>query len=366
MLAIEIIVDSPSFRDIREDWNALAAETGASIFQTWEWSWHWWKANSKGKKLSILTVRDGLKLIAIAPLYRSSSHLGLPIKVISFLGTGGTDYLGIIATRGDGGTALSFLLDYLFDLTGWDAIDLQQLPVDHGTVAGLIQEKAIVTGLVCVFEAQDACYSLSLPGSWEEYIAGLSKKFRWNVQYYSRRLEREHEVSFRLSNKETVKEDIELFFKLHQKRFLDKKKPGAYLNPKFRKFHAGLAADLCESDWLRLYFLEINGDPVAALYGFQFEGSFYYYLGGFEPDWGCMSVSTVLIGKSIENSIGEGLNTFDFLRGQEPYKQKWLASESFNHRLVISRPGKKSSLVQKIFSLENDLTKHAKDMILKL
>jgi CelD/BcsL family acetyltransferase involved in cellulose biosynthesis len=215
-------------------------------------------------------------------------------------------------------------------------------------------------GLTSDFIMQDTCYSLTLPSSWEEYVASLSKKFSWNVQYYTRRLKRDYEINFRLSDHESIKQDVGLFFKLHQKRFLSKKKPGAYLNPKFRKFHAGLAVDLCKNGWLRLYFLEVDSQAVATLYGFQFGNSFYYYLGGFEPDWGAMSVSTVLIGKAIEDSIAGGLSRFDFLRGQEPYKQKWRAVEHANHRLIISRPGRKSGLVQKMLSLENDVTKHAK------
>ncbi|MBE0448765.1 MAG: GNAT family N-acetyltransferase [Actinobacteria bacterium] len=363
MPTIEVITDLAAFRALREDWNALVYEADASMFQTWEWSWNWWRANSRGKSLLIVAVRDGSRLLAVAPLYISTSYLGLPIRVISFLGTGGTDSLDFIAHRGKRDSAV-VLVDYLFDLTGWDAIDLHQLP-GNGMMAELMQLKAVAAGLVYDRMDQDACYSLALPSSWEEYIAGLSKKFRWNLQYYTRRLKRDYEIAFRLSNNNSVKEDIELFFRLHQKRFLNKKKPGAYLNPKFRKFHASLAVDLCESGWLRLYFLEIHGQAVAALYGFQFSDSFYYYLGGFEPDWGAMSVSTVLIGRSIEDSIAEGLSRFDFLRGQEPYKQKWLALESHNYRLIISHPGRKSGLVQRMLSLENDLTKRAKDIIIK-
>jgi len=363
LLTTEVITDLANFKALRDDWNSLALETGASIFQTWEWSWHWWKTNSGGKKLLILTVRDGSELLAIAPLYIATSYLGLPIKVISFLGTGGTDYLGFIVKR-DNGASATALLDYLFSLTKWNVIDLHQLHGSEAT-AEFVCSRAVAAGLTCECVAQDACYGLNLPKSWEDYIAGLSKKFRWNVQYYKRRLERDYEVVFRLSDNSSIKKDIELFFKLHQKRFLDKKKPGAYLNPKFRRFHASLVEDLCVKGWLRLYFLEVDGRAVATLYGFGFGSSFYYYLGGFEPDWGALSVSTILIGRSIEDSIAEGMDRFDFLRGQEPYKQKWQAAECHNHRLIICHADKKSGFVKKMLSLENDLTKQAKEMIQK-
>jgi len=357
--AIEVVTDLERFRSLKEDWNALASAAGSSIFQTWEWSWYWWKSNGRGKKLSLLVARDAGAIVGIAPVYLSSTHYGLPLKVAAFIGTNGTDYLDIIADGDISGAAVA-LYGALFAASGWDAIDLHQLSSARNT-AGEMVEKAKALGFSCADVIQDHCYSLELPESWEGYLATLSKKFRWNVQYYARRLARDHDMRIRLSCPETVGEDMELFFKLHQKRFIAKKKPGAYLNPKFRKFHIGLAAALCESGWLRLYVMELDGLPVAALYGFAFGDTFYYYLGGFEPEWAPMSVSTVLIGRAIEDSIAAGMGRFDFLRGQEPYKQKWLAQESSNHRVIISRPGKRSGLAQKLLTVENDLTRRVKD-----
>ena len=303
-------------------------------------------------------------MVGIAPLYISNSYYGLPLKVVAFIGTNATDYLNFICKQDDP-EVVAALADGLLSATNWDAIDLHQVP-DGSLVASILKNVAAYKGFFFKQIDQDICYKLSLPDSWEEYLACLSKKFRWNIQYYLRRLNRDHAISFRLSEKSIVNRDIELFFKLHQKRFLSKKKPGAYLTPSFRRFHLELAMTLSENDWLRLYFLEIDGKPVATLYGFQFADSFYYYLGGFEPDWGSLSVSTVLIAKAIEDSIASGLNSFDFLRGEEPYKQKWLAQPFVNHRLIISGSGKKSELARKLLVLENDLTKRAKGKVSQL
>lgn len=361
MLAIEEITDLDKFEGLRTEWNVLASDAGLSIFQTWEWSWHWWNINKKGKKLWLLVARDGDKLAGIVPLYISTSYYGLPVKVASFIGTGSTDYLNLIA-RHDARDTILVLTDHMLASAKWRAIDLHQMPIKHA-MADLIKSRAVADGFTHELLVQDFCYDLSLPASWDEYLAGLSKKFRWNVQYYARRLSRDYEVVCRLSDSDSLKKDMQTFFDLHQKRFVSKKKPGAYLNPKFRKFHTEMATAMCRNNWLRLYVLEISGKPVATLYGFQFGDSFYYYLGGFEPEWSTMSVSTVLIARAIQDSISNGLSSFNFLRGKEAYKQKWLAQESFNHRLIISRSGKKSGFMQKILMLENDIAKRAKDMI---
>ncbi|HCG99424.1 MAG TPA: hypothetical protein DE036_06440 [Actinobacteria bacterium] len=363
MLAIEILTDYEDFKALKEEWNRLAAEAGMSVFQTWQWSWHWWQEHRKGKKLLIITARDAAGLVALAPLYVTSTFLGLPLKVVSFIGTEGTDYLDVIAApaRHD---AVSAILKELFSLSKWDAIDLHQIPQPSDT-GELVRQLAFAKNLTGEVLAQDTSYARALDSSWDVFFAGLSKKFRTNVQYYRRCLERDYNLVIRQSDCESVTEDMRLFFKLHQKRFLNKKKPGAYLNPKFRRFHSELAKDLCASGWLRLYILEVDSKPIAALYGFTFGGSFYYYLGGFEPDWGRLSVSTVLIAQSIEDAIGQGLARYDFLRGDEPYKQKWGAVAFGNRRVIIGRTGKKSGVVKKLLAIENDVSNQAKEIMQK-
>ncbi|MDI6816636.1 MAG: GNAT family N-acetyltransferase, partial [Actinomycetota bacterium] len=348
---------------LKEEWNRLAVEAGMSVFQTWQWSWHWWQENRKGKKLLIIAARDASGLVALAPLYITSSFFGLPLKVVSFIGTEGTDYLDVIAApaRDD---AVAAIFKELFSLSIWDAVDLHQISQSSETCE-IVRQLAVADNLIGEVLVQDTSYACTLDSTWDVFFVGLSKKFRTNVQYYRRRLERDYNLVIRQSDCASVSEDMRLFFNLHQKRFLNKKKPGAYLNPKFRRFHSALARDLCEAGWLRLYVLEADGKPVAAIYGFAFGGSFYYYLGGFEPDWGKLSVSTVLIAQSIRDAIEQGWTCYDFLRGDEPYKQKWGAVASGNRRVIIGRTGKKSGVVKKMLAIENDVSKQAKEIMQK-
>ena len=49
----------------------------------------------------------------------------------------------------------------------------------------------------------------------------------------------------------------------------------------------------------------------------------YYYIGGFDPSRARLSPGTIMIGHAIEEAIGAGARTFDFLRGREAYKYAW-------------------------------------------
>jgi CelD/BcsL family acetyltransferase involved in cellulose biosynthesis len=88
---------------------------------------------------------------------------------------------------------------------------------------------------------------------------------------------------------------------------------------------------------LRLYALLINDRILAVYYGFLSKGRAYYYLSGFEPEFEKYSLGTLIVGHGIEETIREGANEFDFLRGQEAYKYKWGAQDRFNYRRQLWR-----------------------------
>ncbi|MCL5291746.1 MAG: GNAT family N-acetyltransferase [Actinobacteria bacterium] len=355
MLTVTCVDTLDGFRDLRDRWNNLATDKG-SIFQTWEWCWTWWLKYGKGRKLFIICANEGDRLVGLAPLF-VSSYFGLPFKVASFLGTGCSDYGDFLLDPGQADVAVASTLSFLRAWRGWDVLDLQQLPPGSPlfkieTMSGEFAVKRL---------GQDECYSLDLPGSHLELLGSLSKKFRWNIAYYQRRLKREGELEFRrTSDPEKVPEDIETFFGLHQKRFVSQRKLGRFLSPRFVSFHIDVASEMLKSDRLGLFFLSIDDLAVASLYGFELGGTYYYYLAGFEPSWGKFSVSTVLLSLVFEECINKGLARFDFMRGAEPYKLRWGAVGTQNARLIIERPTPRAGFVRRLIQTENELVVRAK------
>jgi CelD/BcsL family acetyltransferase involved in cellulose biosynthesis len=102
-----------------------------------------------------------------------------------------------------------------------------------------------------------------------------------------------------------------------------------------KAFHAALADAFTQTDRLRLYFLEADGDVVAALYGYEYEGRFAYYQSGFDPRWGRHSVGSLLLAWTIDDCIARGIGEFDFLRGDETYKRRWAHSDRTTRDAVI-------------------------------
>ena len=71
-LQIRVVTDLEEFRSLREIWNSLL--TGSSdnnAYLTWEWLFTWRQHCGRGKKLCILVIKDGKRIVGIIPLMRA-------------------------------------------------------------------------------------------------------------------------------------------------------------------------------------------------------------------------------------------------------------------------------------------------------
>jgi CelD/BcsL family acetyltransferase involved in cellulose biosynthesis len=107
-------------------------------------------------------------------------------------------------------------------------------------------------------------------------------------------------------------------------------------------FHRDLAPLLARRGWLRLYRMFVDGRSVAAVYGLELSGRFYYYQSGMDPAWSARSPGLVLLGKTIEDAYARGLGDYDFLRGTEQHKLDWASDRRETCALRLRAPGLRS------------------------
>ena len=161
---------------LEAEWRALAAACpAATVFQTFEWNAAWWKHFGRvpGRMLRVVTFRDGAgTLVGLAPLMTSFWY-ATPLRRLSFLGTGTSDYLDILALPGREQEAAHALYKYLEASGGWQIADFQQL-----REGSLLRQYAPMQGspLTVLDVPGEACPYLALPGSWEMLLQGLGKK----------------------------------------------------------------------------------------------------------------------------------------------------------------------------------------------
>lgn len=316
------------------DWQRLAAASPcATIFQTWEWSAAWWKHHRQGKRLCVLILEEDGQVIGIAPLF---SSLG-PLRTLQVIGTGGSDYLDLLALPGQERAVAEAVGQWLTqNQRAWDWADLQQ------SKPGAVTEKLPGAD---PWEGE-TCPYLPLPDTYDAFLKTLSKKLRQNVGYYERSMAKEQQLELRLATEATLDADLDAFFRLHQLRWRSRWMPGAFAATAARAFHREAAAALLASGNLRLHTLLLDSVPVASIYCFHKGQTTYYYLGGFDPALAKLSPGTVLTARAIRHAIESDRATeFDFLRGNEGYKYRWGAQDRYNRRVSVTRPGLRSALL---------------------
>ena len=86
-----------------------------------------------------------------------------------------------------------------------------------------------------------------------------------------------------------------------------------------------------------MYTLYAARRPVASVYGVVHRGKFLYYQSGYDPAWGNKSVGLVLLARTVQDAYAEGLQEFDFLRGNESYKAQWARAERWTIQMRLWR-----------------------------
>ncbi len=311
---------------VESEWRQLWLRTNCSPFQSPDWLLPWWTAFHDNRELYVIIVRRERRIAAILPLYR---QLRDQFRDLVFVGTGNTDHLDIIAHTGDD-DAVAVALRALVELgSRWDAIDLHEIPetspllrlAEHGR---LVHETSV----------QDCCPMIELPNS-NDIPLGSARLRSW-LATASRKLLNVGRARRVDADTENCRELFDELVKLHTMRWQSKGKSGVLGDAQTLTFHHQVIERLCDAKLLRLFVLELGQKRVGAYYGFSHAATSYYYLSGFDSGYENLSIGSLLIAEAVEMARCEGRRTFDFLRGREPYKYRFGATDHHNFRQRIS------------------------------
>jgi CelD/BcsL family acetyltransferase involved in cellulose biosynthesis len=301
--ALELEVHD-SFDHVRDEWDALATTT-RNLFATPLWLETWWRHFGRDGTLRLVSARSDGEIVAFLPLFEWRRR---PIRVLRFLGGGAGDELGPVAgDRARLGDAVE---------AACRRLGAQLLVGEHLPKA--LAAEAFPRGRVLTREGSPIVRTLGR--SWEEYLAGRSANLRQQVRRRERRLARDEALTFRLATEpERLEADLDLLFALHAERWGDRDTGYA----RREAFHRELAREAARRGLLRLWFLELRGEPVAAWHGYRFAGVESYFQAGRRLDRDDDSVGFVLLAHTIRAAFEDGVDEYRFLRGAEPFKYRF-------------------------------------------
>jgi CelD/BcsL family acetyltransferase involved in cellulose biosynthesis len=224
----------------------------------------------------------------------------------------------------------------------WDLAQWNTLPAN--SVAGNFLLRYLKELGWTHFLYQQPSSAIVLPESWESYLNKLSSKERGKLRYYQQRLEKRYDVHFYKCTQESeLPTCLDALFELHQKRWQLRGEAGSFGSPARRQFYYEMARSLLARRWLDFWLLELNGQAVAAQFGFRYGETTYALQEGFDPAYSADSVGYVLRGHVLEQAIAEGARRYDFLAGQDVSKDRWGAQAGTYLYIHFAKPFSRGS-----------------------
>lgn len=342
-LTIRAVTSLEDFKGLALEWELLLNTVpGHSLFLTWEWLYYWAKHYLGDNRLRILLAYDDHeRLVGIAPCYlrRTRARGLISVRELRFLGSEAvcSSYLDVIVNEQHKPSLLQSLCHYLFNEARgeWDILTLSEVPAESSTIdewnelfgeAGKVGEVVNTT----------SCPVILLPEDLHTYRTSLGRNRRYTVQRKTKCLQTAGRVEYsRATSPADVEDAFESVVTLHQQRWSSRSGGGVFTDERARRFHRDIVGVLSERGRVSMDLLSLDGRPIAGIYGFVYQGAYYFYLPGFDPDViPKASPGLLLLYHRIEQAIRDGLTTVDLLQGAQPYKLEWSTDR---RRLVTLR-----------------------------
>jgi CelD/BcsL family acetyltransferase involved in cellulose biosynthesis len=327
VLQAEVIRHAEPFAALEPDWWELwRGVDAATPFQSPAWLIPWWERFGPGD-LFVATVRDAGRLVGLAPFYiEDGTRRLLP------LGISVSDHLDVLIAPGFetlAGQALVTEIGRAGNL--WDEWSLEELAPD-----ALAWGLPAPAGCEDVSAAQSACPVLDFPTDAETIWGFIPAGQRRDRNLARNRAARRGEVRIDPMDADAPG-FLDILLRLHGARWQSRGEAGVLAHDRVQDFQRAALPRLAAAGLTRCFVLRIAGAAAAAYYGLAHRGRAYAYLTGFDPAFAFESPGVILLAHALEQAFGEGARSFHFLRGPEPYKYAWGASDRWNRRRSFRR-----------------------------
>jgi len=349
-VTVDVVSDYATLVALESEWNdAVERAQIPHPFLRHEWIRTWWDCFAGNRQLHVIVVRNGDRIIAIAPLMRATTvSYGLRVRRLALIAndhTPRTDF--IVAEKADEAyrAIWSALRD---DIDRWDVVQLTQLVTSSATATSFTQY-ATANGLpVGTWKSSDSPY-LELTGTWETYWASLPAKFRSNLRNRLSRLTPLGEPALEiLVDGADITRACGDAWRLEASGWKDKEGTSITSDVAVQKFYTLLAERAADRGWLRLMFLTAGGRRIAVSYSAVYDGRMFLLKTGHDREFHTCSPFKLLTYFAAQDGYAHGLREIDFLGDTEAWKQEWTPAARAHDWLFVFSNSRRARLLHSL------------------
>lgn len=328
---VDVIEAFDALMGVRGDWEAVyAADPEASLFMSWRWMADWLAA--RPTVWLVLAAKESPtddRYVAFLPL-RMRVHFDKErgfVNELYLAGGGYADYAGLLARPDVEAAAISAFTDHLRKKLNWAKLTLENLRMSdrrRRLFLSAFDERRFVHKDIDYVDKvagtdHSICPSIALPSDWDAYLETLSANNRQKIRRWLRKVEASEDYEITLSDSETYARDIDMLMGLWKSKWGRRK--GARTDDLVRCNRAMLTR-AARNGTLFLPIFRHAGRPVAALAILvdPVKKAMLFVITGRDESYDEAPAGYLLHAFSIRHAIAQGLATYDFLRGDEPYK----------------------------------------------
>lgn len=290
---------------LAQEWDELADHAHAHPFLRPGWIRAWTSAFANGLPLDVRTVEHGGELAAVLPLLRRRGGLVSPTNWHTPMG-------GVLARTDDDREELlaSVLASRPRALTlsflgpGLEQIRAAAARARYRLLEGTLQRSP----------------TLALAGDWERYVATRQRKDIKEIERHGRRLAEMGDISFEVDE---GLDRLEEGLRVEGSGWKIDAGTAILCQPSVAQFYRDVAAWAAARGTLRLFFLRLDGRPIAFEYALLDDGALYMLKGGYDPDLRAYGPGLQIASEMLRWSFEQGLRRFEFLGQEEPQKLQW-------------------------------------------
>lgn len=322
-LTIRVVNDVEGFKKLQEQWNRLVEENRSyTPWFCWEWFDLCLRSGEQGSLLILLVFLDQ-ELVAIAPMkIRKGRYKGfLRSRVVSCIGSSRSFLTGLVfgevcePLRSE---ITSSILNYLrYEFRAWDIFEIDPVASETERDCFCCDSHNEIRFHFRTFKSFTNCYSDAVKGGFEHFFNNLPKSTRKDILYCQRRMEKSGELRFHIINDAlSLNHYLDIYDDIRSRSWKAAERDKVFIR---ELVHLAAA-----KGWLRLGILAYNERPIAGQKWFVAHKMAYIYDVVYDEDYKKYSPGKILTSNMLKYAIEiDGISSFDFLKGDEPYKEDW-------------------------------------------
>ena len=331
-----------SLVEFKDAWNQILEESISQVpFLAFEYLQAWWETRGGGEwpqdsELVIITATENDQLIGVAPFFFANNLDGKP--ALMFVGAiEVSDFLDFLVRPENLDEFVAGLLDFLDisdALPPWEVLDLHNILEDSPSLSVLAAEAQRRGWNHQQVRLQPSPF-IPLPGDFDTYLAQIDKKQRHEIRRKLRNVEQSLVVPDYsiVADVESLTAETQAFIDMMAQ---DPSKKAFLTDAMVEHLHK-TAQVAFDNGWLHLSFFTLDGNKAAGNFSFIYNKRLWLYNSAWEWDYREFSPGWILLTHLLQWATENGIEEFDFMRGDETYKYKFGGQDRFIYRVLVTR-----------------------------